>query len=585
MNHKSEVKQSHKTAIFFLITFACLLLLRIPYTAEDIWTIDEAGFAAVANKLVDGGALYKDACDNKPPLTYWFYAAVFSLFGKGNLLAVHLATLPVVLISLYLVFGIAKLLFSQSVAYASAIIYALYLVAAIGGDVFASNTETYLTPAFLAGIYFCLIANNTQRNRYWFAGGLCFGLASWAKQPGILFTVVVPMVLLINAYPLDRKSLSECFRKCIWAFAGFCTLSTLLLALLWKQNSFRDFLDAVVFYNTSVQLSSIPISLSLRMAGYTAYAFFKTYFGAILLSLTGLSSLIAVLIGKRVSIGIDIPTSRLKRSALILLGILAITLVAVSIGRRFYGYYFYAMAPTVAILAALSLNNYWKQWRSFSPILRSGLIIFIGAGILAPLYIFQSGYIWALKRFINYKPYSYSSLISVPISTVSIYVKNNTAESDEIFIWGYQPQIYVLSGRHFATRYFSVALQTGFVWGTMHQISGWAAADPAYAWIYPDWKKYDFKPWHTSQWIYPGSQDILLKELKAHPPELFIDGNVSGEWPFGDKYPIKYFPQFRKFIDDNYQLETVVIGYHIYRHSSPQPVRQATADLMKAQVE
>jgi hypothetical protein len=60
-----------------------VLLLRMPHAEAKLRTIDETGFATVANKIVDGHSLYKEACDNKPQCIFHFYSSVFTLFGMA----------------------------------------------------------------------------------------------------------------------------------------------------------------------------------------------------------------------------------------------------------------------------------------------------------------------------------------------------------------------------------------------------------------------------------------------------------------------------------------------------------------------
>jgi len=96
-------------------------------------------------------------------------------------------------------------------------------------------------------------------------------------------------------------------------------------------------------------------------------------------------------------------------------------------------------------------------------------------------------------------------------------------------------------------------------------MSGWAYLDRSFLWIHPEMEDFTFTPADTAHWIYPGSMEKLMRQLAQHPPELFIDGNVAGEWPFGTKYPIASFPEVQAYLDHNYSLETTVRGYRIFR--------------------
>jgi hypothetical protein len=285
-----------KSTILFLLSSSLLILiLRLPYTSVPFLTIDETGFAAVANKMVDGHALYKEACDNKPPFIFFFYAGVFSLFGRGNMFAVHITTLFFVLLGLFFLHLLSSEIFCEKVARVATASYALYLVASSPANVFASNTEIYMVPMIVAGIYLCLAGIRVNTTWHWAAAGFCFGMAGWVKQPGILFCLLVPVAALLDGYPFKWPSLCKIVRRCFWGFAGFCTISLSGLCVLWQQGILHDFWDMVILYNTRVQVGSIPFRQSLQMAAYTASVHFKTYFAAILFALTGLGFLIAKL--------------------------------------------------------------------------------------------------------------------------------------------------------------------------------------------------------------------------------------------------------------------------------------------------
>jgi hypothetical protein len=59
---------------WFAVIFACLLVgvalwLRWPTLGFSLWNVDEAIHAAAARTILDGGGLYRDAVDQRTPLT------------------------------------------------------------------------------------------------------------------------------------------------------------------------------------------------------------------------------------------------------------------------------------------------------------------------------------------------------------------------------------------------------------------------------------------------------------------------------------------------------------------------------------
>ena len=65
------------------------VFLRLPGLWIPIIDIDESQFAGMAHIMMDGGRLYVDCLDTKPPGMYLFYQAVLSVFGRTNMGAMH----------------------------------------------------------------------------------------------------------------------------------------------------------------------------------------------------------------------------------------------------------------------------------------------------------------------------------------------------------------------------------------------------------------------------------------------------------------------------------------------------------------
>src|SRR5262245_3531321 len=68
-----------------------MVWLRAPSFPTPIWNVDEGIAAALADKILDGGLPYRHAIDQRPPVTYLVYAAVFAVAGTNNMYAIHVA--------------------------------------------------------------------------------------------------------------------------------------------------------------------------------------------------------------------------------------------------------------------------------------------------------------------------------------------------------------------------------------------------------------------------------------------------------------------------------------------------------------
>lgn len=117
------------------------------------------------------------------------------------------------------------------------------------------------------------------------------------------------------------------------------------------------------------------------------------------------------------------------------------------------------------------------------------------------------------------------------------YIKSNTNANDKIFVWGWYPDIYVLTKRDPASRY----IYRNFLTGLIPTVN----ADPNI---------------DTSKLIIPGSWQIFMEEIKKNMPRYFVDTSPGDHKLYGNappgkfyqKYPPDKFSQLSIFLKENY---------------------------------
>ena len=78
------------TWVFLAVVVALALVVRTPGYVHQLFDPDEAAIASQAITIRDGGTLYVDAIDRKPPLPPFVYEASFRLTGSTDLRPLHL---------------------------------------------------------------------------------------------------------------------------------------------------------------------------------------------------------------------------------------------------------------------------------------------------------------------------------------------------------------------------------------------------------------------------------------------------------------------------------------------------------------
>jgi hypothetical protein len=190
-----------------------------------------------------GATLYSGAWDNKPPLIYYTYAAVQSVFGTG-VLPLHATAMAFVLLAQAAVIGIALLLFDGwRAALAGAIFAFLLCTPLIEGDL--AMTETFMVlPVTLAVLLFTWSELRAVRAAGLFVGvGFLLGIAVGYKQVAVFDGAAIVVMLWLLHAPRDR---AHAARSIVAIAAGFAIPQGALALLFLATGAFGAYWYAVV---------------------------------------------------------------------------------------------------------------------------------------------------------------------------------------------------------------------------------------------------------------------------------------------------------------------------------------------------
>src|SRR6478735_5315160 len=128
-----------------LLLLAVVFWLRGATFGARLWNVDESIHAAAARIILDGGVLYRDACDIRNPLSYYAVAAVFAVGGENNLWAVRCLVALLIAATACWLYLAAGALRRPAAGLAAALLYAALSSAALfSGDAYAANTEWFV---------------------------------------------------------------------------------------------------------------------------------------------------------------------------------------------------------------------------------------------------------------------------------------------------------------------------------------------------------------------------------------------------------------------------------------------------------
>lgn len=279
----------------------------------EVLNPDEAFLATQAQVINDGGDLYQDAVDRKPPLVPYLYAAAFRVTGSDDLISVRLLVIAAHVATALLLAAIARRRWGSEAAFAAGV---LYLVASAGlvlEDGQAANFEVFMLPLMCASM---LLADRGRGA----ASGVVVGFATLAKQVGA--ATLLPLAYL--AWTRAR------LRGLALLGLGFGATILVAAALFgWSEFFFWVFTDTGGYLDAS---DSLSLAFQRGAGGFGV--FLGANLGALLLIVFAV---------------------RRQRENLDLWLWVASAIVAVAAGFRFFGHYFLQLAPPFALLAAGAL--------------------------------------------------------------------------------------------------------------------------------------------------------------------------------------------------------------------------------------
>src|SRR5215212_12193880 len=164
-------------ARIFLVLLALTFVLRLPAFFTPVFNSDETFLATQAHVLNDGGELYQDAIDRKPPIVPYVYAATFSFFETTALWSVRMVAMLAVALTALLLAIEARRRYGPRAAWIAGVLFVLAMVAFAPQDGQAANFEVFMLPSMTAAVLFA------RRGRG-FLAGVAIAAATLAKQTG-----------------------------------------------------------------------------------------------------------------------------------------------------------------------------------------------------------------------------------------------------------------------------------------------------------------------------------------------------------------------------------------------------------------
>src|SRR5205085_226425 len=177
-----------------LVIAAIAIAVRLPALTFHSAIDDEVNYSVVARQLMDGGLMYADVVERRPPATFWLYEGIFRLFGRENWFALHAVGTAWVLLTMLALYVAASRLFGLRAGVAAALLYGVFQPWWYW-DNLAFNGEVLMNLPVAAAFALCVGARRTHERARQAAAGALVATAFLLKQPAAV--AALPLVIYV----------------------------------------------------------------------------------------------------------------------------------------------------------------------------------------------------------------------------------------------------------------------------------------------------------------------------------------------------------------------------------------------------
>jgi 4-amino-4-deoxy-L-arabinose transferase-like glycosyltransferase len=501
--------------IFLYLCTSIFLVVQFFVAPVFMMDSDEGIFGACAARQI----AYQDwplvnCVDIKPPGIFLIYEATYQLFGAYNSYGMRLAAV----LGMAGVSALLKIYAQQISSQATARIAAgmFLLICSPSPFYYALKTEIFSILFILSAIIYVQRYAHEKRILYLLCAGACIGVATLFKQPAILMISACSLSLLIVPSPRTMISWMQAN-----LFLGLGLLLPLGLATgLYFLSGHGDIFMEQMWFRPMAYASHRNMDQSLlETLGDAALA-------SRIAIVIGLLFLLATLTYKLA----DTMTHKPARKTLLVLGLYSIcACVIISLGGHFFASYFLYIWPFLILFMALywkqadavALASHWQKNPVSSVLLASAMTLSLVFGIGQAMYLKKAD--------------AYSK-------DMSARMQRHAQPQDQLYVWGYVPELYAASKRVPASRFIVSSMLFGYFHDTSKRV-------PTYAGM---------------KHVRPGDWDLFIADLTDARSFLLVDSSAIRMGASGNFRP-EYFPRMQQFMQAHCTYKETVAAYPVYR--------------------
>jgi 4-amino-4-deoxy-L-arabinose transferase-like glycosyltransferase len=422
---------------WLVLTLACLafvLLFGLPTIIVPLGT-DQVLYSLGARTILDGGQLYRDFWEVKPPLVFLIYTVPFAIAGE-HMEAIRVLDLVNTAVAMAAVFLLGRRFFSERAGIFAAAFYGFtYLTwhtPSLG------EAESFMA-APLAFSFLLYRPEDGRQDAGWRAGavGLLLGLVFALKATALVFLLGLPAAELLLR-DRARWTREGALQRLALAIGGFLIVQVAVALYLAVAGVLNDFIDIQRHYVAGYNVYRYaPEGSHLRFLLRTTWVWITS------------ASFLVVPAGVAVFFALFRPRQAGGVYLIALLSLLGV--FGLWWQGKMFDYHWLMVVPLLALLAGYAVDQLVALFASAlgGPQARAATAL-LAASLLAlafqPLLNTYDGYRVLLR-------YAGGSMTRREVEAHYLplyaenhqlvdYVRANSGPDDRIFIWGFWPQVY-----------------------------------------------------------------------------------------------------------------------------------------------
>jgi 4-amino-4-deoxy-L-arabinose transferase-like glycosyltransferase len=402
---------------------------------------DEAIYAYIGKRIVAGDVMYRDLTENKPPGGYWLFALAVAI-GGPNETAIRLMPVPMVLVTIALVWWIAGRLAGPLAAFVSALIYAL-----MSTDPFLYGNGANMEHAInmFGALSLALMVRSWPREgrSSLVMAGLCVGAASLIKQVAVVPLFVFAIALMVRKARARRERLLDVAALIV----GFASAWGMAISVLILQGAGRPAFEDIVRYGGALATDTphdpkeYPFFVRWIVGNTDPNGRLPWPFGTTLGRAwwaAGSWPLWMVSVPAMAGMGLSRDDARKRLVA----GWTVAAWVAVAMPQLFWQHYYLLPLPGVAITVAVSLSDACRRV-AWLPVAYAGLL---ASAIVATAVIQVRDYLLVTPDALTEKDKGGAQWIVLREFGRELGKRTRSWKSPHLFVWGIHSPLYFYSG-------------------------------------------------------------------------------------------------------------------------------------------